>query len=347
MTPCIAHNLDQISGKRALGIHQLSRSGFGGGLSSIFGRRVVPGYENDYEDAYDDAYEDQIGHGFNMYGYEMDGRHGMVLKEKSLHITPTMVPLNMERIPAPSCNAVIPFLEGDPSVGTVKLSANYQYDGELVNGVPNGMGAMTDLSTNKIVYKGEWKDGKYNGMGLLYFEDTRIEEGLFYNGELVEGKCFLPSGTLHIGHFYKRKLDGQGRIVLPSGMMVEGIWDAGQPVGEMTYTFANGEIRTYDIEKRINYTGFEIYWNNESILYINNQAEALDVEHLYYFNGDVFMGGTQQGKYPLHGYYFKYLTKSTTYSKMKMGQPRVNIEVFLKTISGKYKRIEVSKIEKI
>ena len=357
MTPCISRYLDQVSGKIPGG-HQLTRSGGGGGFGSMFGSmfrsrgynapRLVPGYEDDYEDVYEEDMGGQFGGGDGMYGYGAEGRFGIGLKEKTLEITPSMVPLNMARIPAPSCSAIMPFIEEIVSTGTVKLSSNYQYEGEMLGGIPHGTGTMTDLVSNKIVYKGEWKNGQYDGLGMLYLDGARVEEGVFESGKLVEGKRFLPSGAFHIGRFVDHKLQGPGRIVFPSGMMVEGHWNAGKPIGEMTYTFANGEVRKYDEKNKMNHTDFTLSWREEFVSYLNNQAEVLDVEHLYYPNGDVFLGHTKQGVYPLDGYYFKYLTKSATYSRMTIGTPNISIgQVSLETISGKYKRIQIRNIEKI
>lgn len=57
------------------------------------------------------------------------------------------------------------------------------YEGELVNGIPNGKGKMT--SAKGDVYDGEWKDGYKNGIGKMTSARGRIVEGLWENGALI------------------------------------------------------------------------------------------------------------------------------------------------------------------
>jgi len=56
-----------------------------------------------------------------------------------------------------------------------------KYEGEIVDGVPNGLGVLTWFDGQK--YVGEWKDGDFNGQGTYTFAD-----GENYVGEHKDGK---------------------------------------------------------------------------------------------------------------------------------------------------------------
>jgi hypothetical protein len=107
-----------------------------------------------------------------------------------------------------------------------------KYEGEIVNGVPNGQGTMTCCDGSKFVgeykygenngqgtftfswgqkYVGEWKDGEKNGRGTTtwtdgyqyvgYFKDDEPWNGTYYNNngkkeyKLVNGKIEYINNT--------------------------------------------------------------------------------------------------------------------------------------------------------
>ena len=55
-----------------------------------------------------------------------------------------------------------------------------KYEGEIVNGVPNGQG--TETLPNGKKYEGEWKDGRPNGRGTDIFPDGSKGIGEFRDG---------------------------------------------------------------------------------------------------------------------------------------------------------------------
>jgi len=87
-----------------------------------------------------------------------------------------------------------------------------KYEGEIVNGVPNGQGTMTCCDGSKFV--GEYKDGEKNGQGTFTFS-----WGGKYEGEYKDGKQ-----------------NGQGTETYPSGSKYVGEWKDGVRNGQGTYT---------------------------------------------------------------------------------------------------------------
>jgi hypothetical protein len=98
-----------------------------------------------------------------------------------------------------------------------------KYEGEIVNGVPNGRGTST-FDGRKFFkggfkdgerhgqgthtypdgreYFGEWKDGKRSGQGILTWSDGRKYEGEWKDGEINgQGIGTYPDGNKYIGEW--------------------------------------------------------------------------------------------------------------------------------------------------
>ena len=74
-----------------------------------------------------------------------------------------------------------------------------------MNGVFEGEG---DYSFEGGSYKGEWRNGKYHGHGLLRFAD----------------------GSTYRGHFNDGVADGEGEETSATGTVRHGTWKNGRPV---------------------------------------------------------------------------------------------------------------------
>ncbi len=73
-----------------------------------------------------------------------------------------------------------------------------KYTGDTADGKPNGAGEFTAVATFndedlKYTYKGEWKDGIFNGQGVQKFDDKDIctRTGTFKNGKFTPSKYEL------------------------------------------------------------------------------------------------------------------------------------------------------------
>ena len=91
-----------------------------------------------------------------------------------------------------------------------------KYEGEIVNGVPNGQGTMT--CCDGIKYVGGYKDGEKNGQGTETF----------------------PDGSGYVGEFRDGKKNGQGTFSWFDGQKDEGEWKDGRPNGRGTDIFPDG-----------------------------------------------------------------------------------------------------------
>lgn len=60
-----------------------------------------------------------------------------------------------------------------------------EYKGNTKNGDYNGQGTLYFTDTGKIKYKGEFSNGEYNGKGILYDKDGKVlHDGEFSNGDI-------------------------------------------------------------------------------------------------------------------------------------------------------------------
>jgi len=71
---------------------------------------------------------------------------------------------------------------------TSKNLTNGKYEGDIENGIPNGMGKV--IFNNGDMYEGEWIDGQLNGQGIFISNG-----GGKYEGEWMSGK-YHGTGTL-------------------------------------------------------------------------------------------------------------------------------------------------------
>ena len=117
------------------------------------------------------------------------------------------------------------------------------YEGEIVNGQPNGQGKWTLPNGNK--YEGEWKDGKCDGQGTKNWSNGGKYKGEWKDGEyhgqgtITYGKGKWK-GDKYIGEFNGGKRDGQGTYTWSDGGKYGGEWKDGRPNGKGTWTYSSG-----------------------------------------------------------------------------------------------------------
>lgn len=105
------------------------------------------------------------------------------------------------------------------------------YEGERVNGAPEGTGKMTYANGN--VYEGEWKAGRWEGQGTLTYPDGGVYEGEFQGGQFEgQGKFTWPNGDVYEGGWKDQKQEGQGTVTYASGATKTGVWKDGEYAGE-------------------------------------------------------------------------------------------------------------------
>jgi hypothetical protein len=93
---------------------------------------------------------------------------------------------------------------------------------------------MATVAFDSAVYEGELVDGTPNGKGKCIFANGNVAEGNFANGTLCgKGKITLADGTVWEGDFIDYKLNGKGKIINKDGSVMEGNFVDGNMTGEL------------------------------------------------------------------------------------------------------------------
>lgn len=115
--------------------------------------------------------------------------------------------------------------------GTLTFADGSHYQGQLVNGVCDGEGVLTQASGH-------------------------VFTGLFIHNNAVEGTYRLANGETHIGHFVDFRLQGEGVKILADGTHIRARFQQGKIQGEAVVT-------PKDSNKQ---DAFQI-WKNEQLVY--------------------------------------------------------------------------------
>ena len=110
---------------------------------------------------------------------------------------------------------------------TIKLADGSVFEGEIVNGVPEGYGKQT--MPNGDEYIGYFIKGKRNGVGKLYKKNGLLYHGNFQNNKISGfGVMKHTNGDEYSGMFKNGSYNGQGKLFRANGTVDEGIWVDGK-----------------------------------------------------------------------------------------------------------------------
>jgi len=113
-----------------------------------------------------------------------------------------------------------------------------------------------DKDTHRV-YKGEWKNEKLNGLGVMTYPDGHKYVGEWKNGKYNgQGTSTYPDGGKYVGKFKDGKKNGQGTytqydsLLYPDGRKYVGEYKNGKEWngtyyynnGKKEYKLVNGEI---------------------------------------------------------------------------------------------------------
>ena len=120
------------------------------------------------------------------------------------------------------------------------LNHNGRYYGQVINGLPEGKGAMTYNDGDK--YEGDWKNAKFEGRGIYTWNNGDRYIGDFNNG-LKDGKgiMYWKDGDRYEGSFRNDKKEGKGIYYYYNGTRYEGDWRNGKKEGKGIYYYYNGD----------------------------------------------------------------------------------------------------------
>ncbi|VDL89176.1 unnamed protein product [Schistocephalus solidus] len=143
------------------------------------------------------------------------------------------------------------------------------YDGDWLNGKPNGMGFRR--YSGGSIYEGRWVDGLRHGFGELQWPE-RCE---CYSGEWRNGKQHgkglyvwqtrrtnttqYPSRNAYYGDWVDGKWEGKGVFFYPNGAKCMGSWREGKLNGNAVLEMRNGDF-------------IEAEYANDSIIRIHHQG---------------------------------------------------------------------------
>ncbi|WP_353893914.1 hypothetical protein PRVXH_000685 [Proteinivorax hydrogeniformans] len=159
-----------------------------------------------------------------------------------------------------------------------------KFNGDIVNGVPNGEGVLYSENGAKIA-KGYFKDGRLNGPGKLYRNSDALYKGEFKNGlPHGAGNSFYTNGQLkYEGYWQKGLKHGQGKLFNQDGELLY--------VGEMESNTFHGDGKYYQSDQLI-YKG---HWKKHAR---HGQGKEFNGENL------VYEGQWSQNYYSCEGRYF-------------------------------------------
>jgi hypothetical protein len=129
---------------------------------------------------------------------------------------PAAVPAQTNVLVDPAAVAIAyqMFMQTQGRSNTISI-AEGNYEGSIVNGVPEGQGKLTYLGhPTRKEYNGQFAKGKPNGLGMILFHDGKIYEGQMEDGECQgQGKMTIKdsNGTwIYTGPFVKGAYEGEG-----------------------------------------------------------------------------------------------------------------------------------------
>jgi S1-C subfamily serine protease len=173
--------------------------------------------------------------------------------------------------------------------GIIETASSY-YEGEMNGeGNYNGLGGFSDINgsfygnyvnnqkqgkgmfvyNNGNVFKGDFKDGLWNGTGSFYwgFENDSLF-GHYYSGQFIDGNrsgagvYFWPDGDIYEGNFVNGVITGKGEYYLVNGNYYIGDFVNGDFNGKGEYYWVNGDYYIGDFVNGYITGKGEYYWTN-------------------------------------------------------------------------------------
>jgi len=186
---------------------------------------------------------------------------------------------------------------------------NLVYKGQYKDCKYNGIGEL--FKDSELIYKGSFKDNKYDGEGELFEDNKLIYKGTFkeskYDGE---GELFKDDKLIYKGTFKESKYDGEGKLfnkndtLLYEGGFNEGKYDGEGELfkdSELIYKGTFKDDKYYTGNGKLYRDGIAIYTGTfEDGKYYTGKGKLYIGRDLIY-DGD-FIDGKYHGNGKLYGY---------------------------------------------
>ena len=108
--------------------------------------------------------------------------------------------------------------------------------------LPDSITEYDLIVKNGVVYSGELKNGKYDGLGMIQYENGDVYYGEWKNGCRTHGKMRFINGDVYSGEFKNGKLHGQGTYTYADGAIYVGEYQNGNQNGFGKCTCPNGDV---------------------------------------------------------------------------------------------------------
>lgn len=248
-------------------------------------------------DVYTGQWEDDAMEGKGIYTFATGGELEGAFRENQFWsgtytVSNTSGSYKVDYLGGEMCSAEIHFSDGTTYSGDFsdgKLNGTGEmyyangdtYAGAYRDGVRSGYGTYVWVTGDQ--YKGHWTDDVIDGKGVYTFASGMTLDGSFSKGEFVSGaysmwnddgtfefdledgipvsvQMELTNGLQYDGGLSQNTLDGEGKIVYPSGETYEGEFSEGKRDGDGTYTWLDGSSYTGDwSDDQVNGTGTYTY----------------------------------------------------------------------------------------
>ncbi len=115
------------------------------------------------------------------------------------------------------------------------------YEGEVVNGVPHGYGAIIYLNGDE--YVGEFESGSISGRGTMSYANGEKYVGEWKDNKISgRGTFNYANGEKYVGQFRNGKANGRGTFTYADGTTEVGEWQDGQKLEDVTSADIDKEL---------------------------------------------------------------------------------------------------------
>jgi len=125
--------------------------------------------------------------------------------------------------------------------GIFKNAKGNLYVGDYVDSRRHGYG---ELDTNRLHYKGQFANDRFNGRGIIHFKiEGHDYDGDFRDNEINGNGVFRwTNGDVYDGHMTRGKMNGLGRYTYANGQIYEGNYVNGVKEGKGKLTYPSGLV---------------------------------------------------------------------------------------------------------
>lgn len=195
----------------------------------------------------------------------------------------------------------------------VKLYPNLdRYKGEFIQGRREGLGLLT--YANGTTYDGEWTNNLFHGHGTFTsfdFSSGTPHRGQRYEGEYEFGRKHgkglqhLIDGSVYDGAFANNLFEGDGSLRTKAGDILKGLFSKGKLIGSGRIAFANGDSYKGELQGgRFHGTGTYTYSTGGTYNGSYKHGEFHGAGTRVFSSGSIYSGnfadGVQHGEGMLH-----------------------------------------------